>query len=142
MSRYREDDINLLVRPFRDAVQVLLERMRAAGYRPILRDGLRTREEASKNASKGTGIADSMHCYGVAADIICDVHGWRCDASGCKFFHVLGPKAEALGMTWGGRWRRRDLPHVQAIPVSVQRQIRRAAPAEIEEICAEYLRRG
>lgn len=138
--RYREckHGPDALVRSFRTRIARLLNRMRRRGFTPCMRSGFRTRKEAARNARKGTGIADSMHCYGVAADIICGERGWRHP----EFFQALGEEAEALGLVWGGDWRRRDYPHVQAIPVSAQNRIRNTPPHRINLVAAEYLCRG
>lgn len=129
MAKYREDDINLLLPSWRVQVQALLDRMKALGFVPVLFDGLRTAEEAKANALKHTGKADSMHCYGCAADLICAEHGWSCQANKCKFFTTLGREAEAAGMTWGGRFHIGihgfpDMPHVQGIPIKAQQRMR------------------
>lgn len=119
--RYRkEDDISLLLPSFRRRVEKLLERMRARGFTPVLRDGYRTPKQAAANARRGTGIRQSMHCYGAAADIICGHHGWNHP----EFFRALGQEAERLGLIWGGRWRSRDFPHVQAVRVRDQNALR------------------
>lgn len=123
-TRYRADDVELLLPAFREVAKRLLERLHARDFEPVPRDTLRSRTEAAANARKGTGITDSMHCYGVAMDVICGAHGWACPAKGCAFFEALGEEAEKLGLTWGGRWRRRDLPHVQAVAVFDQGRIR------------------
>lgn len=125
MTRYKADDIELLVPSFRPVVRRLLDALTARGFSPVPRDTLRTPAEALANAQKGVGIANSMHCYGVAVDVICGAHGWSCRERGCPFFTALGEEAEKLGLTWGGRWRRRDFPHVQAIPVADQGRIRK-----------------
>lgn len=122
--RLREDDINLLLPTMQVKVGELLAALRAQGFDPILFDGLRTREEAQRNLSRGTGIADSIHCYGAAADLVCAVHHWDCRRQGCKFFTKLGQTAEALGFTWGGRFTKTDQPHVQGITVAKQRAMR------------------
>ncbi len=125
MPRVREDDINLLLPTFRGKVQELLDAMRALGYKPVLVDGLRTTEEALANARKGSGIIDSIHCYGAAADLICGDHLWSCAKARCKFFTKLGQQAEALGFVWGGRFPKVDLPHVQGVTVAGQAALRR-----------------
>jgi hypothetical protein len=99
--------------------------MVAAGYKPVLFDGLRTQAEAIRNATKGTGIKDSIHCYGAAADLICEDHGWACRAAKCKFFTVLGREAEKLKMVWGGRFTKVDQPHVQGISIGQQAKMRK-----------------
>jgi hypothetical protein len=50
------------------------------------------------------------HPMGLAVDCVHRVHGW--DASP-TFWQTLGDAAQAHGLTWGGRWKMRDLPHVQ-----------------------------
>ena len=121
---YKADDIKLLLPTMQVHVQELLIRMGELGFVPVLFSGLRTPEEALKNAAKGTGIVDSMHLYGAAADVICSAHGWGCHKEGCKFYDVLGEEAEKLGFVWGGRFSRGDFPHVQGLPVSWQSQMR------------------
>jgi hypothetical protein len=124
MSKYPSDDINLLLPTMQVKVRALLDAMTAAGFKPVLFDGLRTVEQALRNAKRGTGIVDSIHCYGAAADLICDVHGWDCRKHGCKFFTALGREAEALGFVWGGRFTKTDQPHVQGVTVAKQRAMR------------------
>ena len=63
-----------------------------------------------------------MHCYGVAADVICGDHSWRCPRS-CGFFDALQGAVEARGLVSGRSWGW-DSPHVQAVPVSKQDLIR------------------
>lgn len=121
----REDDINLLLPTMRDKTAALIQAMQALGFDPVLFDGLRTVEEALRNAQRGTGIVDSIHLYGAAADLICRKHLWSCRKAGCKFYTKLGPAAEALGFVWGGRFTNTDQPHVQGIAVAKQSAMRR-----------------
>lgn len=141
MTRYKADDITQLVPSFRKVVEELLERMKAAGFDPIVRDGYRTPAEALANEARGVGIADSMHCYRVAADIIDAQRGWDHP----EFFAALHELALELGLT---RVRRKqgngkkvwDQPHVQAIPVSLQAAVRAAKTVEaVDAICAKHL---
>lgn len=124
MSRYKSDDIELLLPSFREAVRSVMSDMVALGFQPVLFDGMRTHAEALHNAAKGTGIKDSMHEYGVAADVICDVHGWQCRAKGCKFYTKLGASAEARKLLWGGRFTNVDQPHMQGVSIAQQKLIR------------------
>jgi hypothetical protein len=141
VSRYKADDITQLVPSFRVLVEQLLELMKADGFDPIVRDAYRTHAEAQANLDAGVGIADSMHCYRVAADIIDAERGWAHP----EFFEALHKHALALGLT---RVRRRqangkrvwDQPHVQAIPVSLQAAVRAAKTVEaVDAICAKHL---
>jgi hypothetical protein len=121
MSRYKEDDINLLLPSFIPEVQAVLDSMRSQGFKPVLFDGLRTPAEALKNAAKGTGKSNSPHLYGVAADVICDEHGWSCAQKKCKFFTKLVATVRARGLVTGedfhgpGGVRKVDQPHFQAV---------------------------
>lgn len=139
---YKADDIELLLPTFRRKVRELLLAMGELGYEPVLRDSLRTAAEAAKNAQAGKGTVDSMHLYGVAADIICNKHGWDCHRAKppCKFFNDLGREAEALGLTWGRHFKRSDDCHVQAVPVRLQDKIRAARDESARDaICAKHL---
>jgi hypothetical protein len=124
MTRLREDNLDLLLPSFKAELVKLLNRMRSLGFDPLFRDGLRTKEEAAALAKKGTGIADSIHCYGAAADIICGEHRWDCHKFKCKFFSTLGREAERAGFIWGGRFTKVDQPHVQGIPIRQQKHMR------------------
>jgi len=55
------------------------------------------------------------HGFWLAVDIISKSRQWDAPPS---FWQTLGAKAEALGLTWGGRWPgdEKDEPHVQAGP--------------------------
>ena len=132
-------DLAELAPPFRAAVEQLLERLRAAGYEPVVHETYRSPERAAALAEGGSGIAQSMHCLRIAADVTCARHGYDCGKHGCDFYQRLGAAAELLGMTWGGRWPKRDLVHVQGVPLVAQNQARRSTPAEIDLLVAEYL---
>lgn len=87
----------------------------------MLWEGYRSPERAAQLAKRGTGIARSMHCLGCAADIVHEDKLWAAPAA---FWEALGEEAERLGLTWGGRFKRADKPHVQAIPVHEQERFR------------------
>lgn len=124
MSRYKADDINLLLPSFIPYVAEVLARLKAAGFSPVLFDTLRTPVEALRNAQKGTGSLNSIHMYGAAADVICGEHGWSCAQAKCKFFERVGVEVEALGLVWGGRFSRADKPHFQCVPLKHQAAFR------------------
>lgn len=143
-----------LVPPFRAAVTSLADRLRASKLQPRLFETYRSPKRAQELVEAGKSRARgglSMHCYGMAADIICAEHLWGCEAHGCGFYEALGREARALGMTWGGDWdgdgitreqREHDLPHVQAIPIEAQAAVRRAEPGELAAMARMYLARG
>jgi hypothetical protein len=145
----RISDPDELLPPVRASVERLIAWLREDGYEPALHETYRTPERgaalvaAGKSQVKG---GPSMHCYRIAADIICAKHKWGCANHRCTFFDALHAKALGLGFTRvrltepkTGRkyW---DGPHVQAVPVAVQNQVRRAKPEEIEQLAREYLR--
>jgi hypothetical protein len=140
----KEDDIELLLPSFRPYVRVLRAVMVRLGYRPCVRETYRTPAQAAANAVKGTGSAKSIHCYGAAADFVCQDHHWDCAKHGCRFFHELGIQAELLGLTWGGRWTRGgrgpDMPHVQAIAVKDQARFRALRPEQRDAFVRARLR--
>jgi len=145
--RFKEDDTNLLLPSFRVVVEAIRHRLLGLRYRPCVRDTLRTQAEADRYAKLGVGIANSIHMYGCAADIICDEHGWDCFDEGCDFYVALVREAKALGCTCGGDWPKRDWPHIQAIPVGQQAAMRRlgtgaeSLPAR-DELARRALRRA
>lgn len=138
----RWDDLGLLLSPVRERYLLLDRRMTALGHKCKVHETFRSKERARKLARKGTGIVDSMHYYLVALDVICDDHEWECAKHGCSFYEDFGEQAERLNFCWGGRWRRRDLPHVQACSVSGQSAIRAAKDqAAREALVLAYLDR-
>lgn len=142
--RYREDSLDLLLPSFRERVERVLRTLRVQKFTPVVFDTMRTPEEADANARRGKGIKDSMHMYGVAADIICNEHGWTCRMHGCKFFTKLGAAAKAHGCTWGGDFKSVDMPHIQGIPVKAQAAMRALGqgPEALDardELCAQWL---
>jgi hypothetical protein len=135
--KFKADDISLLLPAFRERIETVTARMRARGFSPLLKDGLRTPKEALKNAANKTGIVQSMHLYGCAADIICSVHGWDCDgAKGKKdgthhgFYEALGEEYKRSGIVWGGDWNGNgvadahdnDRVHGQGVPATAAAQ--------------------
>lgn len=130
-------DPKLLLPSFAAKLNILFARMRAAGWDPILNEGYRTPARAAELAKQGVGVADSMHSYGAAVDIISASRGW----SNLAFFALLGQEAEALGLTWGGRFSKVDRPHVQAIPVAQQAAFRKLAqyPGALDRFVSQQL---
>jgi hypothetical protein len=139
--KYRQDDVDLLLPTFRASVVRVVARMQALGFEPVVFDTLRTLEEAARNAAKGTGILNSLHLYGAACDVICNVHGWSCAAQKCKFYRRLREVYLADGCCMGPVG---DLPHFQAVPVGRwQNKIRalgtaEASAADRDRVIVEY----
>jgi hypothetical protein len=123
------DDLDRLLPSFRAQVEGLVADMRTAGHNPRVFETWRSPERVAFLVAKGTGSARSMHPHGIAVDIIDAVKLWRASS---LFWRDLMRLAEARGLTSGARWRRHDLPHVQAIPVTAQDAFRRL-PAETHD---------
>lgn len=116
---------------FRERVEELLRRLRADGYDPIVWEGRRSFARAEELQRRGTGVAKSVHCYGLAVDIVDRLRRWNAPAA---FWAALGRHAQALGLEWGGSWTSRvDRPHVQALPATTDAWVRNATAAEIAE---------
>lgn len=97
--------------------------MRLAGHRVRIFETLRTAERQDwlfgmgRDYDDGRGVvtnaraASGWHPYGLAADIVeDDATPWQATT---PFWRALGASAERHGLTWGGRWKALDLPHVQ-----------------------------
>ena len=54
----------------------------------------------------------SAHVRGLAIDIIPIVDGRRCYGNAI-LWEKIGKIGEQCGLTWGGRWRQKDLPHFE-----------------------------
>ena len=86
-------DLDLLVPAFKERVLDLVAMMRASGHSPLVWETLRSRERAEALAKRGTGVVDSMHCYGVAVDIVCERLKWGAPFA---FWRDLRDHAESL----------------------------------------------
>lgn len=100
-----------------------LNNMKTAGWDPVIFETLRTDARQKylygfgRNYDDGRGRVtasrdgnESWHFYGLAADIISASKDWGAPPS---FWTALGEHVRAIGLHWGGNWRRPDLPHVQ-----------------------------
>ena len=146
----RWDDPAMLLPAFRARVEMVMRRLVAMDLDPVLHETFRSKERAAMLVASGKSKAKgglSMHCYGVAADVICKHHKWSCHEHACTFFQQLGEQAQKCGLTWGGDWDWNpatndgwDKPHLQAVPVAKQRFIRSAKDqAEREAACIAFM---
>lgn len=126
-----ERDLDKLAPAFRVKVESLLEKLRGDGFAPLVWETYRSPERAKELAGKGRGIALSMHTLGLAVDIVDAKLRWNASP---EFWTALGRHAEALGLTWGGRFKRVDKPHVQAIPISLQNTVRSLSSQQIQAL--------
>ncbi len=132
MSRYKADDMSLLLPSFRAKMLLVVDDMLDLGHDIVVFDTGRSKREAAKNAARGVGRPNSIHCYGGACDCICGKHGWSCRAHGCSFFEDYGRVVEKHGLVWGGNFDRDpstddrldDRPHAQGMEVKDQNRFR------------------
>ncbi len=66
-------------------------------------EAYRTPEAARQNARQGTGIAASLHCQRLAIDLNLFINGEYQTDTGA--YRALGEMWEALGGSWGGRFK-------------------------------------
>jgi hypothetical protein len=139
------NDPDLLLDGFRERVLEVMALMRERGHEPRLFETRRTKERAAELHARGTGSANSMHCYDVAADIICARQLWNASA---RFWADLEDIAESIGLV---RLYKRgikhdgtdanaeswDKPHVQACAVSEQNELRAMTRDERSAWCRQ-----
>jgi hypothetical protein len=136
-----DKDLDKLDPTFRERVIELMRRMRADGHDAIVFEAKRSFARAEILERRGTGVAKSMHCYGLAVDIIDRFHRWDAKPA---FWLALRDHAEALGLTSGKRFvspRRPlgDQPHVQALPAKLDAWVRTASVAELARRVMDHL---
>lgn len=138
----RQSDASLLVPAFWERLKPVIDELRGQSFKPVLHETLRSKERAAQLVKEGKSKAKgglSMHCYGLAADLICGEHQWDCRRNHCRFFETLGECAKDAGLTWGGEWVSIvDLPHVQAIPLGLQALARAADPEHMDTFVRTY----
>lgn len=79
------------------------------GYEITVGEVYRTPEQAKINASKGSGISNSLHTQRLAIDIQLFLAGNYLNKS--DSYRLLGEYWESLGGSWGGRFTRQDGNH-------------------------------
>lgn len=88
----------------RAAAVALVDALREAGVPAIITSSRRTFEEQRRLVIAGRSrTLRSKHLSGKAFDL--DVYGWRRENLPAWFWAAVGPYAERIGLTWGGRWR-------------------------------------
>lgn len=112
--------LNDLSPAFRPAAIELLARCAESGIPVFIVDTLRTPAEQEENLRKGVSwTAHSRHLTGDAIDVapyeVYQLHGknkleWDADDPA---WQVIGSLGEHLGLTWGGRWARKDMGHFE-----------------------------
>lgn len=94
----------------------------------LITSTLRTAEEQDslwsigRNGKVGKPVTncrypDSAHNWGIALDFC--KNSTKDAFTDETFFKIIGELAESCGMEWGGRWKMRDLAHLQDTDFSV-----------------------
>lgn len=117
MSRALDD----LSPRFRPLAFEFLARLTEQGIHVLVVDTLRTAEEQAENIRRGVSwTPNSRHLTGDAIDVAPfevyllngpDKVNWDADHPVWK---RIGQIAESCGLVWGGRWKQRDMGHVEA----------------------------
>jgi peptidoglycan L-alanyl-D-glutamate endopeptidase CwlK len=132
-------DLEKLLPSFRLRVGRVCELLREEGFQPRVFETYRTPERAALLLSLGKTRNGklSLHCLGAAADLIDAQKKW----DNPKFFIALGAVAKTCGLAWGGDWKSLfDGPHIQAVPVELQNELRALPSAEARDrYIAEHL---
>lgn len=116
MSRKLDD----LSPDFKPLAVELLARLMEAGVCVLIVDTLRTQEEQLANIKKGVSwTLNSRHLSGDAIDIV-PYSVWQSQGpdklqwdSSDPVWLKIGEIGESLGLTWGGRWKVRDMGHFE-----------------------------
>ena len=101
------------------------------GYEMALLEGYRSPERQQKLAALGPNVTNaaafqSWHQYGLAADsafvrngriVISEKDPWA-----MRGYQLYGEVAESVGLTWGGRWKMKDLGHTELRRPGVMRR--------------------
>lgn len=90
-------------------VAKLVEFAASNGYGLTFGEAYRTPEQASLNAAKGIGIADSLHTLRLAVDFNLFIGGeYKPDT---ESYRPIGEYWESIGGAWGGRFKKADGNH-------------------------------
>lgn len=125
-------DMDKLVPEFRTRVELLLTKMQNWGFDPMVWEAWRSFERARLLQARGVGVAKSVHCYGLAVDLVSESRKWSPRPT---FWMSLEKACAELNLCWGGHFRRVDRPHVQALPAAMDNWVRKATPRQIRKAC-------
>ncbi len=112
------------------------------GKDAVLNEGWRSRERAKQLAGGGTGIEDSMHCYGLGADIVHRRLGWGAKTDKPtdpvpRLFKAVAKYAKQVGLFQLPNGQ--DPAHVQGVPVTNVAQNAVRQSADPNKIALKYL---
>lgn len=112
-------DINRLKKNAKMACELFMEECKRRGLAVVITETLRTKERQNELYAQGrtapgkivTWTKNSKHMTGLAWDICKNKKGE--EYSDLKFFEECGMVAKELGITWGGTWKNKDMPHFE-----------------------------
>lgn len=124
--------LNDLSYRFKPAVFEFLARCTEAGIPLLIVDTLRTPAEQAANLAKGVSwtinskhLAQPPDMKSLAIDVVPyevytsapggDKLAWNADH---PHWQKIGAIGESLGMTWGGRWKQKDMGHFEHKPIA------------------------
>lgn len=96
-------------------------------FTPYVVEGFRPRSVAEANAEAGSGIKDSMHCYGIAADLAFKYNGKHTYNGN---YDDLRKCLKDAGLVLIGK---NDIGHVQYIPVKDQNAFRKVVNQAVKD---------
>lgn len=116
-------DVNKLAPGFRRAVLAAIASCNTQGLDAYVFEAYRSPELQALYYARGRTIIpperpvtnartnlQSWHGFGLGIDTISRSKGWE---AGDGWFEAVAIEFELEGCRWGGRWKQRDLPHVQ-----------------------------
>lgn len=112
-------DIKKLKPNAKMACELFLAEAKKQGLPVLVTETLRTKERQAKLYAQGRTTAGkivtwtkvSRHTRGLAWDICKNKKGE--EYSDAEFFKSCGAIAKKLGITWGGDWKSKDMPHFE-----------------------------
>ncbi len=132
LTRRSDQELLSLNGDMRNRVRHVITRLHGRGWRPVVFHGRRTAEQQADKVRLGySPTMNSFHVAGTqlhhhrngmnwdvkgeAADIVDARYLWTGPAESIhfQFWNDLGWLAESLGLTWGGRWKKPDVAHVE-----------------------------
>jgi hypothetical protein len=120
-SEHLVSSLELLEPNFRQKIERLIIAAAAQGHKLMVYETFRSqaRQEQLYKEKKTELRTKGVHHYGLAADIVFDVHGeprWP----SAEHFSILEPLARAQDLIWGGNWGRPPRPHSFVDPDHLQ----------------------
>jgi len=105
------------------ARELIIQSLKKENLDIVVTEGLRTRDYqdhlyALGRTKPGRVVTfakggESYHNYGLAFDVAMRDSKGRINWDNVEEFGRVGRLGEILGLEWGGRWKKKDLPHFQ-----------------------------